>query len=190
MSPTASILPTLAEHLAQEKKDLLERSRRDDEMFARPRVTLAQAQLLANVYRELSVALRGGRFCLLSAGVRLKVAAEGYSYPDLMIVDGEPKIDLDDGAQTLLNPKVILDTYSGRSRGDDYGVRFSGYREISSVTQILFLARDRAQAQRHSRNENGQWLLTDAQGLDSVIEIPSVGATLALADVYERVLSA
>ncbi len=39
----------------------------------------------------------------------------------------------------------------------------------------------------YTKTETGQWLLTDVQGLDQTIMLPSVGFSLSLATVYEGV---
>ena len=49
------------------------------------------------------------------------------------------------------------------------------------------MSQDGARIERFLLHEAGLWALTDADGLDATLELPSIGCTLALADVYEQV---
>ena len=47
----------------------------------------------------------------------------------------------------------------------------------------------RLQAREHYvKQPNGGWLLTEAKRFEDVLDLPSIGCTLALRDVYDRVI--
>ena len=58
---------------------------------------------------------------------------------------------------------------------------------IETLKDYLHISQDKARIERYSKQDDGAWLLIDAIGLDTSIEIPSISCTLALADVYENV---
>ncbi|MBI1258949.1 MAG: Uma2 family endonuclease [Chloroflexi bacterium] len=119
--------------------------------------------------------------------MRVKVKDTGlYTYPDITIVCGTPEIESMD-QDTLLNPTVIIEVLSPSTESYDRGKKFQHYRELDSLQEYILIAQDQARIERYLRQPSGEWLLTDAVGLEAVIELPSIECTLALADVYEKV---
>ena len=59
------------------------------------------------------------------------------------------------------------------------------YQTIASVKHILLIDTETPRADLWSREPDGRWLQTKYDGLDALISLPAVGATLALADVFE-----
>jgi hypothetical protein len=51
----------------------------------------------------------------------------------------------------------------------------------------VLIAQDQPYIEAFSRAEAGEWLLLEASGLDRSIELQSIGVSLALAAVYEKV---
>jgi hypothetical protein len=41
--------------------------------------------------------------------------------------------------------------------------------------------------ERFSRNPNDTWTLTIVSGLDKSLELPSIGVTVSLAEIYDKV---
>jgi hypothetical protein len=50
----------------------------------------------------------------------------------------------------------------------------------------VLVAQDRVSVERFSRHGD-QWVLTEAAGIDDRMELPSIGCTLVLRDVYDKV---
>jgi Uma2 family endonuclease len=114
------------------------------------------------------------------------VAATGlYTYPDLLVVCGEPQL-ADEHTDMLLNPTLIVEVLSESTEAYDRGKKFEHYRTLDSLTDYLLVAQDEARIEHFTRREGG-WLLTEARGLDGVLALPSIGCELRLAEVYERV---
>jgi Uma2 family endonuclease len=109
-----------------------------------------------------------------------------YTYPDITV--GFDPLQLEDSHQdTLLNPTLIIEVLSPSTESYDRGKKFQHYRTLKSLQEYVLIAQDSPRIERYLRQPNDEWLLTDAAGLDAVIELPSIQCTLALADVYEKV---
>jgi Uma2 family endonuclease len=66
------------------------------------------------------------------------------------------------------------------------GLKFSHYRAIPSVREVLFVDQDAVRAEHFVRRE-GEWLLSDHAGLEATVELPALGCRLELARVYDKV---
>ena len=51
----------------------------------------------------------------------------------------------------------------------------------------MLVAQDRPHIERFARRESGQWLLTEVNGLEAVLALPSIGCELPLSEVYRKV---
>jgi Uma2 family endonuclease len=118
---------------------------------------------------------------------RVQVGASGlYTYPDATALCGEPRF-LDDTRDTLLNPSLIVEVLSPSTEAYDRGRKFEHYRSIESLREYLLVSAERVSVELFSRQPDGRWLLAAAASMDDVLDLPSVGCRIALADVYEGV---
>jgi len=65
--------------------------------------------------------------------------------------------------------------------------KFQTYRTIPSLGDLLLLSQTEVRAELHTRTDDGRWLLTDFRGPGEQIPLDSVGCTLSLAEVYDKV---
>ncbi len=85
-------------------------------------------------------------------------------------------------------PQVIIEVLSKSTASYDRGEKFEHYRKIPSLVEHLLIAQERCLVEHYVRQPDDRWLLSEASSLQDVVELPSVGCKLALADVYEDVL--
>ena len=117
--------------------------------------------------------------------MRLLISQTGlYTYPDISIVCGDPQFSDEDN---LLNPTVLIEVLSPSTESYDRGKKFQHYRTLESLQEYVLIGQDSPRIERYTRQPDNQWLLADAVGLDASIELVSIGCTLVLADVYEKV---
>lgn len=119
--------------------------------------------------------------------MRVRAGATGlYTYPDVVVVCGEPQF-LDDQRDTLLNPTLIAEVLSPSTEAYDRGRKFEQYRSIESLTEYLLVSSQRVSAELFVRQPDGRWLLTAAGDLQDTLQLPMTGCHLVLADLYEKV---
>ena len=117
----------------------------------------------------------------------MKVSSTGlYAYPDVVVTCEKPRFE-DDKFDTLLNPQLIAEVLSDSTEKYDRGKKFEHYRQIESLREYLLISQDRPHVELFTRDAGGQWTLSEATGLDAVIDLPAIGSRLALADVYAKV---
>lgn len=117
---------------------------------------------------------------------RLKIEAVNlYTYPDLSVICGETQL-ADGRRDTFVNPTVLIEVLSESTEVYDRLKKFEFYRTISSMQEYLLIAQDRPHVEQFRRH-GPHWLFTEYSSLDDEVALESVGCTLSLASIYQRV---
>jgi len=119
-----------------------------------------------------------------SSDMRVRTAST-YTYPDVVVVCGEPEFE-DREVDTLLNPTVIVEVLSPSTEAWDRGDKFFHYRALHSLKDYLLVAQDKMRVEHYTRGA-GEWTLHDATGPEEKIRVESIGCELGVSEVYRRV---
>ena len=119
--------------------------------------------------------------------VRIKINKKDYTYPDVSVVCGEQKLDDEAYLDSIVNQTLIVEVLSPSTAMYDRTTKFQKYKQITSLQEYVLIEQDKPYIERYLRQSDGQWLYRDASRLDTSLELPSIGCTLALADVYRQV---
>lgn len=156
-------------------------------MYAMAGGRAAHNVVVMNVGASLHQQLRSKPRVTYSSDMRVQVGSDHrYTYPDVTVVCEEAQF-LDERRDTLLNPTLIVEVLSPTTESFDRGRKFGYYRSIPSLRDYLLVSTERTSAELYTRQPDGRWLLTAAEHPQDVLDIPSIGCTLALADIYEKV---
>jgi Uma2 family endonuclease len=140
-----------------------------------------------NIASELRARLKGRPCEVYHTDMRVRVpSANVYTYPDVVVVCGEPKFE-DGRLDTLLNPTLLVEVLSKSTEKYDRTTKSDYYRTLESLEGYLLVSQDEYAVEQYTRQADGRWLLTSVRGLGSSAELRSLGCTLPLSDVYERV---
>ncbi|HLI83847.1 MAG TPA: Uma2 family endonuclease [Bryobacteraceae bacterium] len=157
------------------------------EMFAMFGASSPHNIICSNILRELGNQLRKRPCIAYPSDQRVLVPATGlYTYPDVTAVCGEPKFT-DDRLDTLLNPSLIIEVLSPSTEAYDRGRKFAHYKKIESLEEYLLVASKEMYADLFRRMPEGLWVAASAEKPEDVLELPSIGCRLVLADIYEKV---
>ncbi|MBZ5607796.1 MAG: Uma2 family endonuclease [Acidobacteriia bacterium] len=158
----------------------------DGEMWAMSGASLAHARLQLNLYNELQPSLRERGCEVLPSDFRVRVASRMYVYPDVTIVCGKPKL-ADERQDILLNPAVIFEILSPSTEQYDRGVKFQHHRGIESLKEYVLVEQDRVLIEQYTRGGDGSWTLRDYRRLEDELKLDSIGVSLPIARIYDRV---
>jgi len=123
----------------------------------------------------------------LSRDMRVHIAATGlYTYPDLIVLCGQPEFAKKD-TDTLTNPKVIIEILSPSTERYDRGDKFADYRTIPSLGEYLVIAQNAIFAEHSVKQPNNSWLITRIDDQEAVITLDSIRVQFPLRDAYKRV---
>ena len=176
------------EYLARERRAEIKSEYHDGEVFAMSGASRAHNLIVTNFVRELSLRLRDRDCEVYPSDMRVKVDPTGlYTYPDVIVVCGEPAFE-DEHIDTLLNPTLLIEVLSESTEAYDRGKKFEHYRKLETLQGVVLVTQDEAHAERFTRQPDGQWLLGEASGLEAALHLASIDVTLPLADIYDKVL--
>ena len=156
-------------------------------MFAISGAREAHNLIAVNAVASLHQQLRRRPCKTYSNDMRVRVTSEDlYTYPDLVIVCGEPRF-LDNTFDTLLNPNVIVEVLSESTEAYDRGQKFKLYRSLDSLAEYLLISSQQVSAELFTRQSDGLWLLNAKSSLEDSLDLQSVDCRLRLAALYEKV---
>jgi Uma2 family endonuclease len=120
--------------------------------------------------------------------MRVHVPITGdYTYPDIVVVCGQPEILPDTELDTLLNPTVIMEVMSPATVDFDCGSKFQSYRRIVSLREYILIAQETCHAMCYVRQTAHTWLLSETRDLADTLHLPSIQGHLPLTDIYDKV---
>ena len=158
----------------------------DGEMIDRQGASLRHARVQGNILSELYLALRGGECEAFGSDLRVRASGRMYAYPDGSVVCGKP-LDADERQDILLNPVVIVQVLSPSTEKYDRGVKFQHYRTIDSLKDYILVDQDQVRIEHYSRETDNTWTLHDHEKLNDELKIASVGVSVPLSRIYDRV---
>jgi Uma2 family endonuclease len=179
---------TVEEYLALERQSETRNEFLNGEMFAMTGASRRHNRIALNVATTLDRQLASRGCEVFVSDMRVQIsAAHHFTYPDVVVACGEPQF-ADGEVDTLLNPTLIVEVLSTSTERYDRGAKFESYRTLPSLAEYVLIAQDRVHVEHFVRQGSGAWLLTETDGREDSVELPSIGCALALADVYQRVL--
>ena len=144
--------------------------------------------IVSNCIVTLGTQLRQRQCRVYPRDLRLRIPRTGlFTYPDLMIVCGEPQFEYD-RRDVITNPIVLVEVLSNSTEAYDRGVKFEQYRTLESLKQYVLIAQDRVSLESYRRTEEGDWILSATGDLQHIHLLDSIECSLALADVYDKVV--
>ncbi len=175
------------EYLARERVAQLRSEYYGGEIFAMAGGSPRHSLIGANTIAALNMALRGRPCAVYTNDLRIRVSATGlYTYPDASVICGKLEFD-DEHRDTVLNPTLLVEVLSESTEAYDRGKKFRHYQRLPTLKDYVLISQEIPRVERFARNADGTWTLTAVEGLDQSIELPSIGVTLQLAEVYQRV---
>jgi Uma2 family endonuclease len=187
MSTAAKPLLSPQEYLVRERQADFRSEFYRGEMFAMSGASWEHTLIKDNLAREAGNLLKAGPCRVVTSDLRVKITAtELYTYPDLVVVCGEPQFE-DDQFDTLLNPRVLVEVLSDSTEKYDRGAKFAHYRQIPSLQEYVMIAQDRPLVERYVRQADATWVLTAFDELTQTFAFASIPAQVALAEVYRGV---
>src|SRR5262245_5251681 len=145
------------EYLAQERLADFRSEYLRGEVFAMAGASYEHTLIKDNLAREAGSQLKNGPCRDLTSDIRLNVDVTClYTYPDVIIVCGEPQFE-DEVFDTLLNPRAVIEVLSDSTEKYDRGTKFAHYRQVPSLQEYVLVAQDRPLLERYVRQGDGSW---------------------------------
>lgn len=176
------------EYLAAEREALEKHEYLNGEIFAMAGAKMAHVAICGNLVRRLGNRMEGGDCRAFQSDLRTYIPKTGlYTYPDIIVVCGKAELVPDGHLDTLLNPTLIIEVLSPSTADYDRGAKFDHYKTIDTLKEYVLVWQNKKRVARNTRQNDNSWLVTDFIGEESEIELASIGCTLTMSEIYDRV---
>ena len=88
----------------------------------------------------------------------------------------------------VVNPTLLVEVLSPSSEAYDRGRKFGHYRQITSLREYVLVWQDEPRVESFYKNDQGIWTLTEAAGMDAKLPLASLGVSLSLSEVFDKVV--
>ena len=95
-----------------------------------------------NFFGEIRNQLKGKSCEIYANDMRVRMKANRYGYPDVVVVCGEPEF-ADDEFDVLLNPTIVVEVLSSSTRFRDKTEKLEDFRKIESLKECLLIEQDK-----------------------------------------------
>ena len=187
IEPQPSPFLTPEEYLVRERAAEFKSEYLFGQVYAKSGGSPEHAAIAINVGGELRAQLRGKPCQVFSSELKVRIRSNGlFAYPDLSVACGE--LEFHDGQRDVLtNPTLIVEVLSPSTENYDRGSKFFYYRQIEALQEYLLVSQHEPYIDHYKKEAEGRWTLTSAAGLASSLALPSIGVTLDLAEIYEKI---
>ena len=170
----------------------------DGQMYAMAGESPEHGDICSNLVIEVGSQLRGSPCRVWTKDTKVRsglipqmrrIFKGLFSYPDLVIVCGEPQFH-DAYRDVLLNPTVLIEVLSPNTEAFDRGEKFRRYCIFNpTLSDYVLVAQDQPLIEHFVRQEHEQWLLAaSVSDLSGSVSLASIQCTLPLTNVYDRVV--
>lgn len=174
---------TVAEYLRRERDATTRHEFAGGVVYAMAGGSPAHSQIGTQIRTTLANALRDRECIVFDSDLKVRCQEIGpIFYPDASVAC-DPLTDED----CLLNPTILVEVLSPSTEQMDRGVKCLHYQRLSSLRVFLLVAQDQARVEAFARESaDDAWTYRVAAGVDATLELPEVGLSLALAEIYRR----
>jgi Uma2 family endonuclease len=149
--------------------------------------TKGHGQIPLNLATELTIGLRGKPCIIYNSDVKIQLKTEhAYLYPDLSVVCGESEESRIEN-EIIQDPILIVEVLSESTAIRDIGVKFFKYQQIENLIEYVLVDQFYPIINVLQKSEGGGWTVRSSVGMESEIRLESLGLTIPLALIYDKV---
>jgi Uma2 family endonuclease len=155
----------------------------DGRVAMMPWVTRPHARICTNVVIALSDRLDRTRFDIAQGDFAVETGERSVRFADILVesFSGE-------NARSTTNALLLVEVLSPSTMHVDFHEKLDEYKGLAALGSYLICAQDEARVWVWTRSD-GAW--PDApdvlEGLDAAVEVPVLGITLPLAEIYRNI---
>jgi Uma2 family endonuclease len=178
---------TIDEYLVIDSQSQLKNEYIDGEILPMTGGTTNHNIIAGNLYIYLRVNMRGKKTAIFINDVRLWIPRyQVYTYPDVMVIQNTPLYE-GDSKTTVINPILIVEVLSKSTKNYDQGDKFDFYRSIPDLQEYIMIDQYKYFVKQFTKNSQNQWVLTDYESIDDILQLSSINLSVPLQNIYEEV---
>lgn len=168
-----------ADYLAQEQYSLVKHEYVDGYIYAMSGAKAAHNRISGNIYAAIHAHLRGTPCQSYASDMKIKIGSRFY-YPDVMVDCGH----VDDDSVYTETAVLIIEVLSKSTRKNDRQSKRLAYLQLDTLQEYVLIEQDFVDVEVQRRSNGWQ---SEHYFLGEELTLSSIGLTVAVADIYERV---
>lgn len=168
-----------ADYLAGEKVSDIKHEYIDGEVYAMAGASASHNRLAFNVARKIGNHLEGKPCQPYVSDMKVKIGSK-YFYPDVLVDCS----NLPDDSHVTESPTLIVEVLSKNTRRMDETTKRTAYQQIATLQEYILIEQDFVDIEVVRRNRGWQ---SERFYLGDAVTFESIGLTLTVEDIYERV---
>ena len=178
---------SIDEYFALEETTEYRNEYRNGEIVTMTGGSINHNQIIVNLVIALSLVLREQNYGVYANDLRLWIPRYNeYTYPDILIIKDEPVFQ-ERRTDTVVNPCIIFEVLSKSTSSRDRGDKFTFYRSINEFQEYILIDQYQVHIEQFSKTPEGNWLLTESDVEDGILNLVSVKCQIPHRQIYERV---
>ena len=183
----AEYLVSADDYLAWESQQPAKYELIDNKIYPMTGASLSHNFISVKLSAALDSRLSGKGCAVCASDMRVLVEDNGtYTYPDVIVLCGEPRLRPYTDQDTLMNPTLIFEILSPSTELIDRNQKREQYMQISSLAGYFLVAQDQPLIEAYTR-QDASWQYHVASGLDAKLLIPSPECEIPLEFIYSKV---
>ncbi len=139
--------------------------------------------IVVNCLAELGGQLRGTSHSIFTANGSFETLPGQIRRPDLGVDRGRR----DPNGYKAAEPRMVLEVLSPGTRDFDTFEKLGEYKAVETLDHIVFVDPDCAEVVHWTRGTERRWEREVVEDLDGTLDLPDLGASLPLREIYEGV---
>jgi Uma2 family endonuclease len=141
--------------------------------------------IVVNLLAELRGQLRGSDCRPFTGDGSLETLPGQIRRPDVGVDCGMR----DQNGLRAASPRMVAEVLSPSSRDFDTFEKLTEYQQVEGLDYIMVVEPNAPEVVVWSRDEGRAWVRHAVEGLDREVDMPAIGVTLQLAEIYDGVAS-
>jgi Uma2 family endonuclease len=137
--------------------------------------------VVSNIVSSLGPRSKSGGCRTTSSNTAVQTVPNTIRYPDIVVDCGRPNPD----AMVAENPTLVVEVSSPSTSSVDTTDKLDEYREHPAVRLIMFVELGSVLVKLYRRDSEGAWGSEKYDDLASMVDMPEIGASLALSEIYD-----
>lgn len=177
---------SVEEYIAAERRNATKNEFLNGRILPRSGSNRSHNILVANSAIAVGSKMHGHKCEIYISNMRVKLAGNYVCYPDVVIVNGEPKF-VDHNFDLLQNPTVVIEIFSNQTNSSDKTTKLENFLAMESVRECLLLKEDEMRVEHYARQNAKQWIYRIYNEREDVIALESINCKVSLAEIYANV---
>jgi len=177
---------SMDDYLTSERRGTARNEFVDGRVIARAGANRWHNLLVSNAAIAIGSRIHGHKVDIYISNMRVKLKNTYISYPDLVVVNGEPSF-ADPTNDLLLNPTVVAEIFSNQTNSSDKTNKLESYLAMESIKEFVLLKEEEMRVEHYARQNAKQWIYRIYNERDDVISLDSINCKISLAEIYAQV---